>query len=183
MTVRRAPLVVGAVAMLAGVVLVVADGPVLSPGPSTLPFAFAVLVGGAVAVISLLVRSAEGPATEPLPHPGATANARIPGERVDQRLADTSWRETEARAELADRIERVAVATLARTEGIPPAAARDRLRDGTWTYDERAAALLSEGEDSLSVGDHVRALATSETPFQRRAERAVVELHDRAVDG
>lgn len=182
MTVRRLPLAVGVLAMLAGLVLVVSGGPARSPGPRTLPFAVAVLVGGAIAVISVLARSAEGPTTEPLPDPGTTANARIPGERVDERLAGVSWREGETRAELADRIERTAVATLGQTEGWTPAQARERLRDGTWTDDERAAALLSDGEDPPSVGDHVRALATGETPFQRRADRAVAELHGRVND-
>lgn len=183
MTVRRLPLAVGALAMLAGGVLAVTGEPTLSPGSRTLPFALAVLVGGTVAALSVLVRSTEGPETEPLPEPGSSANARIPGERVDQRLAGASWREGETRAALADRIERTAVTTLARTERWTPAEARERLRDGTWTDDERAAALLSDGDDPPSVGDHVRALATGESPFQRRADRAMAELHDRVDDG
>ncbi|SFR88083.1 hypothetical protein SAMN05216559_0443 [Halomicrobium zhouii] len=183
MRVHRLPLAVGVLATFAGLGLVVTGGPAPSPGPRTLPFAMAVLAGGAIAALSVLVRSAEGPTTEPLPDPGTTANARIPGERVDERLAGVSWREGETRAELADRIERAAVATLVRTEGWTPAEARERLRDGTWTDDERAAALLSDGEDQPSVSDHVRALATGETPFQRRADHAVAELHRRVVDG
>jgi len=182
-TVRRLPLAVGALALLAGGALGVTGGLDFSTGPPTLPFALAVLAGGAVALVSVLGRSAEGPTTEPMPDPGTNPKARIPGEQLDRRLADVSWREGETRTELADRIERAAVATLVRSEGWTPADARERLRDGTWTDDERAAALLSDGAAPPSVGDHVRALATGETPFQRRADRAVAALSDRVDDG
>lgn len=179
---RRLPLVAGILALGAGTALALDGGSTLPTVDGTLPFVVAVLVGGAVAVSGLLARTADGPSSEPLPEPGAAATARVPGGTVDRRLAALSGRDAEERAELEARIERAAVATLARTAECSPEVARDRLAEGTWTDDGRAAALFTDEERSPSLREHLRALATGETPVQRDAARAVAELSRRAGD-
>lgn len=182
MSLRRVPVVVGALSLAAGVVVAIAGAPSLPAWARTLPFVLAVVAGGVVAALGLLVRSAEGPETEPLPDPSEGANARVPGAAVDRTLAGVSWRESTERAALADRVERVAVATLTAETGCSPATAREQIADGSWTDDDRAAALLADGRSSPGLDDHLLALVTGETPFQRDAARAVAALRRVAGD-
>lgn len=182
MTVRRLPLAVGVVALLAGTAVAVGLAPPLPPVAESLLFVAVVLVGGLVAARAVLTRASEGPESDPLPAPNHTADARVPGEAIDRRPGRIAS-DADAREELRDRIEAVAVATVARTEGCSPADAREQLAAGTWTDDERAAAFFIEDPPSPTVAQRVRSLVRGESVAQRRAAHAIDELHDRRDEG
>lgn len=174
MTLRRGPLVIGVAALAAAVVLTLRDG--LTAGvPAALVVAVAVIAAGVLGVLDLLGRSTGGPTTESLN--GSDDDVEVPGTAIDRRL-ERAASDAEARTELCDRVETVAVGVLVRETGCPRETARDRLADGEWTDDELARALFDDGPAD-SVGDSLRALVTGRTRFERALDRAVAELEER----
>lgn len=178
MSVRRLPLAVGLLALLAGAAMVLGLLPTLPEEARSLPFVVVVLAGALLGAAATFTRAETGPRSEPLPAPERAADAGTPGAAIDRRLARIES-DDEARAALEERLEAIAVATITRTEGCSPTEARDRLADGTWTDDERAAAFFATDPPAPAIGDHLRSLATGVTPTRRRATHAIDELHER----
>lgn len=176
MTLRRRPLAVGLVALAAGFAIVL--GVVPSPSvAASVGFVAIVLVGALVGGAAVLGRAATGPSSDPLPAPGAGGTGRVPGDEVDRLLATIASAEAAESAAVADRLERIAVATIASERGCPPETARERLVDGTWTDDEAAAAFFATGPPSPTVRDRLRGIVRGESTRRRRAERAIDALY------
>lgn len=121
----------------------------------------------------------DGPPALPLPERRHVAS--VPGDEFD----DLLWRATSGdvaynardRTAVRERLERVAVAVLARTDGIGAETARERLEDGTWTDDLRAAAFFSTRVAiELSLAARLRAAIASNVAFRNRARDAIDEL-------
>lgn len=178
MRVRRLPLAVGVLALLAGTAVALGLAPPLPSAAESVLFVAVVLVGGLAAARAVLTRAGEGPESDPLPSPSRTVDAGIPGDAIDRGLGRIAS-DPDAREELRERIEAIAVATVARTEGCSPAVARERLAAGTWTDDERAAAFFIEDPPSPSMGQRVRSFVRGESVARRRAAHAIDELHER----
>lgn len=177
MTLRRLPLAVGVLALAAGVGLAIGVVPSPSVVLATGAFVVTVLVGAVVAGAALVDRATEGPRSEPLPDPGGGADADVPGDEVDRLLASIASDEATHGADLAERIEGVAVSTVARETDCSPETARERLAAGTWTDDERAAAFFATAAPAPSVRDRLRAVVRGESTRQRRAARAIDALY------
>lgn len=176
MTVRRLPLAVGVLALAAGIVL--ALGVVPSPSvPASLGFVAIVLVGAVLGGAAILGRAARGPTSDPLPAPGAGGTGRVPGDEVDRLLATIASIGAADSAAVVDRLERVAVATIAREAGCSPETARERLSEGTWTDDETAAAFFATGAPRPTVRERFRGVVRGESTRRRRAERAIDALY------
>ncbi|WP_255197384.1 DUF7269 family protein [Halorarius litoreus] len=182
-------LVVGAVAALGGLVVVFV--PTLGVG---LPLSYGAIlaVGGLALLVGLaLVRSrldtdrdtATLPAVESPPdHP-------VPGDEFDTALAAIAPRRDRAndaaRAEIRERLEAAALATLAR-EGHPREVALDMLDSGEWTDDPVAAAFFAtEPVDSTeaSFGERLRSSVSGSYSFTVQAKHAAHAIARRAGVG
>lgn len=182
MTVRRLPLAVGVLALVTGTAFALGLGPSLPAPAESILFVAVVLVGGLVAGVATLARVAEGPRSDPLPTPGASGRARVPGAVVDRRLAALGSADEQERGALRERIEAVAVATIARAEDCSPDEARRQLEAWTWTDDEHAAAYFSGDSPPRSIGERARSLVRGESAAQRTATRVIAALHRRAEE-
>lgn len=179
---RRWLATAGAVAVLLGVGVVIDPGLATAIGLATdrvvvLALAGLALLQGLVAVAGRLTgrrRTAAPPEVE------ARIPAAVPGTAFDERLADLPdhrvQRRDEERAAVRERLEGVAVDVLV-ARGLDEPTARRHLAAGTWTDDERAAALFVPAADrELSLGARMRDAFGSELAFARRARRAVAAI-------
>jgi hypothetical protein len=124
--------------------------------------------------------TAELPAVEAPPdHP-------VPGDEFDAALAAISPRRDRAndaaRAEIRERLEAAALATLSR-EGLPRDRARDLLDSGEWTDDPVAAAFFaveSTGGRDESFGDLLRSSVSGSNSFTVQAQHAAHAIARRA---
>ena len=165
-----------------GVVLgVVGIAALAAPGITTpLPTgdAFVILVGlvlilGAVAQVQRRRHTeldyAETPDAE------LSVELPTPGDDLDRRLGRlrlTRFNEAE-RHRIRERIGDVAAATIRRRERVSAEAARQALEEGSWTTDPFAAAFFTGRVPEAPTTDRVRELLDRESPFKRRAVRAV----------
>lgn len=175
---RRLLLAVGLALVGAGVAGTAAPGLV---GESV---ALATLVAGSFAAVALALAYATGEARSPGPGRATRPERRrprVPGQDAEALLAGVTAtgrvRGDDAREDVYDRLTAVAVDTLVARYDCTPAAARERLRDGSWTDDPVAAALFVEGVDpDWTARDRLRTLWTGEPPVRRRARHALAEL-------
>lgn len=174
-----------------GVTLVLVGGVgALAPGTLVVPdtVALVALVVGVVVAVSLAVafgvQDVRSPAIGRVERP-TVRRPRVPGRVADELLAGVTAtgrvRGEDAREAVYDRLTAVAVDTLVARYDCTPETARLRLREGSWTDDEVAAALFVEGVDpEWTVRDRLRTLWTGEPPVRRRARHALSELADLA---
>jgi len=174
---------------LGGVALVAVPG--LSLGVPTLLaalLALVVLLIAALVATSYLVNPERPAVSLPAPErrpryrrPGGEFRALVDSVGLAGRRAVDADDET-PRERLHAELNGLAVAVLVRTTGCQPAEARDRLDNGAWTDDDRAAAFFTDGlTPPLSVRERLPVPAT-DPPLVRRARHAVREL-GRAVEG
>ncbi|ELZ30494.1 hypothetical protein C475_00080 [Halosimplex carlsbadense 2-9-1] len=98
-----------------------------------------------------------------------------PGDDLDRRLGRlqlTRFNEGE-RHRIRDEISRVATETIRRRERGSAEAAERALDEGTWTDDPFAAAFLTGRVPQAPTTDRLRELFNRESPFKRRAVRAI----------
>lgn len=164
--IRRVPLALGVAALVAGLALGVAGlgGGVLTRGG----FAFAALAAGVVALLSLLVRSVDGPETTRLGPPPERPGVRRPGDDVDRKLAAADRGSRAARDDLRERAMAATVDAVARRFDCSREAARERVRAGEWTDDPAAAALFARADSGPSLRDRVRVILGGESTFRQR---------------
>lgn len=137
---------------------------------------YATVLVGLAAVAELIVRGLRSPARATLPRPASGDRVRTPGDDLDEQ-----WREGDV-TPLRRRARDAAAATLARRRGWARAEAEQRLREGAWTSDERAAAFLREDADAWSLPRWLLARVRDEPPERERAARATAALCRREGD-
>lgn len=172
----------GAAAALAGVAVAVepslAGGLVLQADRGVvLALAALALLQGLAAVAGRVAGSGRAAAPDDVE---SRFPATVPGDEFDALLADlpqlSVQRRDEERAAIRERLEALAVAVLI-GRGLDEATARRRLRDGTWTADERAATFFMPAADrELSLGRRMRDAVGSDLAFIRRARRTVAAI-------
>ncbi|WP_415380598.1 hypothetical protein [Halosimplex sp. TS25] len=172
---------------LLGVVGLVA---IAAPGITTpLPAGDGVVVAvGAVLLLGALGQIQRRRTTEPGYAETADAELAVdlptPGDDLDRRLdrlALTRFNEAE-RHRLREEVGEVAVATLQRRERCSAEEAERALSEGTWTDDPFAAAFFTGRAPEADATDRVRELLHRESPFKRRAIRAIGEI-ERLLEG
>lgn len=107
-----------------------------------------------------------------------------PGDDLDRRLNRlklTRFNEA-ARHRLRDDVGDVAVETIQRRERCSAEAAEESLSEGTWTDDPFAAAFFTGLAPRASASDRVRELLHADSPFKRRAVRAI-DAVERLLEG
>lgn len=143
------------------------------------------VMGFAVVLGTVSVRSVRGIDQATPPSPEGIPTGPRPGESLDRLLErGPTLRErlfTDHREEVREQLRETAVRTLMRTSNCTRAAALERIEQGTWTDDPEAAAYLgADGGTSRRWSDAVAALR-GESGFQRRARRtarAIVRLDE-----
>lgn len=175
---RRTLLAVGLCLLAAGFAGTVAPGLVVGDA-----VALVTLVAGSLVAVALAVGYArlDGRAAPERPTRPARRRPRVPGRAAEELLADVTAagrvRGDDAREDVYERLEAVAVDTLVARYDCTPEVAAGRLREGSWTDDPVAAALFVEGTDpDWTTRDRLRTLWTGEPPLRRRARRALSEL-------
>lgn len=171
--------VVGLVAAGLGVVMVVAPGLAADVGrgePVIVLVGLLAVVQGVRAAVDR--RRAEVSAAE-TGDPETPPELPTPGDDFDERLARVGTyhpRTTSERREIRDRLAEVAVAALTRRERCSAAAAREMLREGTWTDDPVAVAFFSErGRRTLPLREQLASIVQGRR-FDRDARRAVAAI-------
>lgn len=96
------------------------------------------------------------------------------------RVSRAEWEENDDRLLVRDRAEATAVTVLAATEGYSETEAEERVRDGSWTDDPRAAAFLGGATVPkpplwMRIVDWLHG-----DPYRRQARAAVAEIAERA---
>ena len=175
---RSVTATLGALLGIVGLVAIAVPG-LTAPLPTGDAF---VLVVGIVLILGAIgqiqrrrrteLRYAETPDAElavDLPTPGDDLDRRL------ERLRLTRFNGAQRRR-LRDEIGDVAVTTIERRERCSRAAAEDALDDGTWTDDPFAAAFFTGLAPEASPGARVREILHRESPFKRRAIRAIEAL-------
>lgn len=186
MTDRRLTVAVGVVAMAGGLAVLFVPGV-----GGVLPGLLAVVLTVGVGAVALWLA-----ASQLFESDGATVRLPTPESRPTYRPAGAAFAglldavtlagrrelgedgET-GRERLYERLHELAVAVLSRTDGWPPAAADERLADGSWTDDADAAAFFRE---SLTPPVSRRAYLPwrrTDLPVARRARRVVAALAER----
>lgn len=137
-----------------------------------------------------LARAARRGPDDGLPSPGARSEQdhETVAESIDRTLEPPAVRETDTDARrqsyhgyrAARRVRETAIAALTAREGIDEETAAERIRDGSWTDDPRAAAYL-EGTVPLPLRIRLRDWAHGERT-SRGLEAAIDEL-ERLADG
>lgn len=177
-------------AALGTVLGVVGLAAVAVPGIATpLPTGEAfVVVVGAVLVLGALGQAQRRRRTEleyaETPDAELAVDLPTPGDDVDRRLSRltlTRFNEAE-RYRLREEFGDVAAATIQRRERCSADEAERALREGTWTDDPFAAAFFTGSAPEASATERVRELLHRETPFKRRAVRAI-EAVERLLEG
>ena len=181
---RSVTAVLGALLGIIGLVAIAVPG-LTTPLPTGDAFVLlvgVVLVLGAVGQIqrrrTTELRYAETPDAElavDLPTPGDDLDRRL------DRLRLTRFNEAQ-RHRLRDELGDVAVTTIQRRERCSPAEATEALEAGTWTDDPFAAAFFTGLAPDVGASARVRELLHRESPFKRRAIRAI-EAIERLQEG
>lgn len=175
--VRLVPLVLGGIAIAVGAIATGLSGdPLPTKWLQDVAMLVATILIAGVAVVGLLVRSLETGDDRGLTDDGFGPDTRTPGDAVDERLADSGGHSAGTRADLRDRFESAAVASLVRERGWSPVQARERLESGAWTDDEEAAAFFAGEETDRSLREWLQALLSGESSFAKRAHRATAAL-------
>lgn len=171
--------VAGLAAASLGVVMVLAPGLAADVGrgrPVIVLVGLLAVVQGVRAAVER--RRAEVSAAE-TDDPETPPDLPAPGEDFDERLARVGTyhpRTTSERREIRDRLAEAAVAALTRRERCSEAAAREQLREGTWTDDSVAAAFFAErGRRTLPLREQLATILQGRR-FDRDARRAVAAI-------
>lgn len=172
---RSVTAVLGAVLGVVGLAAIAAPQ-ITTPLPTGESF---VLVVGAILVLGAVgqvqrrrhtdLEYAETPDAElavDLPTPGDDMDRRL------ERLSLTRFNEAE-RHGLREDVGDVVAATIRRHERCSAAEAERALDEGTWTDDPFAAAFFTGRAPEAPTTDRVRELLHRDSPFQRRAVRAI----------
>jgi uncharacterized repeat protein (TIGR01451 family) len=181
--VRRSLVAVGVAALAVAVAAAAAGsdgGGVLAP----------VVAAGAVVAAAWVAYGADGDALGPLPAVETPVASDPPGARLDVALGSLVGRgyvELTPRG-VRDALRRAATAVVAVREGLPSAAARARVDDGSWTDDVVAARFLASewALPDASFADRVRAAvgAGADRPVVVAARHAADAVAARAgIDG
>lgn len=172
---RAVAVAVGLIAVAAGFALTL--WPDLAPSADVATLFVVVawgiaIVGAAAAAVDRIGGDADAHTT--LPSASDRPAYDVPGDRLAAELADVSLAERDAadRDRVRERLRSTAVAAVVRAEDVDPETARERLRDGTWTDDESAAALFAADAEGRTPGG-------VEAAFRQRVERAASELASR----
>lgn len=171
---RPVPLALGLAALVGGLAL--AGAGLVGGFLADVGFALAALAAGVAALLSLLVRSVDGPESPALGSDPDRPGVRRPGDDVDRKLAVAEAGETLARDDLTERAEDVAVAVVARERDCSRDRARELLADGEWTEDDVAAALFRERRRRPTLTDRVRVFLGGDSTFGQRFDRTTREL-------
>lgn len=185
---------------LAGIVVVYLPGAGGVPTIATTLFLIGVTVAGLVLAVSQFLGSGSASFTLPEPErrpaypaPGASIADRLDSvgilghhavtEGVDESvLLDAIEERTLPREQLEATLRERAIGVLTRTTGCSRAEATERLADGSWTDDERAAAFFAgELAPALSWRHRVPGVPAPEPPFARRARHAIAALTEMAT--
>ncbi|WP_435335152.1 DUF7269 family protein [Haloarchaeobius sp. TZWWS8] len=112
------------------------------------------------------------------PDPEGSQELPTPGDEFDELLreAGRDRRARESRAAVSERLERAAVAAIARAEGCSTDEAIRRLDAGTWTDDPYAAAFFTGELRTDSLLSRLDLLGESRSQFHRWATHAAREI-------
>ncbi|WP_435360524.1 DUF7269 family protein [Haloarchaeobius sp. DFWS5] len=112
------------------------------------------------------------------PDPERSQELPTPGDDLDEllRAAGSSRRAAESRASVSERLEKVTVTTIARTQGCSLAEARRRIDTGEWTDDPYAAAFFTGSVEGASLLSRVDIRGTTRSQFHRWATHAAAEV-------
>lgn len=100
-------------------------------------------------------------------------------EHIDRYESQHGWRRQRTIRTVRDRLGTTVVDTVVDVDGVDRDTAVDRLSDGSWTDDDRAAALFAEpGAIQRSIDDRVADWAIGDS-FARRVEAVIDELRRR----
>lgn len=190
----------GLVLCLAGVVVVYLPGTGGFPSIATTLLLIGVTVTGLVLAVSEFVGSSSDSVDFPEPEcrpaypaPGASIADSLDSvgilghhavaESVDESvLLDALDERTLPREQLEATLRERAIEVLTRTTGCSRAEATDRLADGSWTDDERAAAFFAgELAPALSWRHRVPGVPSPDLPFARRAHHVIAALTEMAT--
>ncbi|MDS0280823.1 DUF58 domain-containing protein [Haloarcula onubensis] len=185
MTDRRV-VAVGLLASVGGVLLVAVPSLAAAAAPTVAAVALTVAVGlvaVGLAVRALLAR--EAPVD--LPAPERRPTYRSAGGAFAALLDDVGLAgrrrldedEETARERLRGVLETLAVDVLGRREGMTPETARERLADGAWTDDPKAAAFFADGYRPPVSRLAYLPWARPALPFARRGRHVVAALAER----
>jgi len=143
--------------------------------------AFVILIG-LVLILGAVVQAQRRRHTEieyaETPDAELSIELPTPGDDLDRRLDRlrlTRFNEAE-RHRIRDEIRDVAAETIRRRERGSPEAAERALDEGTWTADPFAAAFFTGRVPEAPTTDRLRELFDRESPFKRRAVRAIDAL-------
>ncbi|WP_459191889.1 DUF7269 family protein [Halosimplex sp. J119] len=168
----------GALLAVVGLVAIAVPS-VTTPLPASEGIVVAV---GAVLVLGALGQIQRRRTTEPeyaeTPDAELAVDLPTPGDGLDRRLdrlALTRFNEGQ-RHRLREEVGEVAVATIQRRERCSAEEAEQALREGTWTDDPFAAAFFTGRPPETSTTNRLRELLDRESPFKRRAIRAIGEI-------
>lgn len=185
---RKLYAVVGAGVFLLGLLTVLSpsvagaipiDGLVAFLGGPYILLATVGVIAFVVAVSVLVARSIEGIDESTPPDPEDVYRVPHPGHDFDEfvdgglRLRLSLFRDRHARVRA--RLQRTAMATLMRADGLDRTEAREAVATGAWTDDDLAASFLSE-RHTPDVGERLVAAVRGESPFQHGARRAAEAL-------
>ncbi|WP_436909151.1 DUF7269 family protein [Halosimplex marinum] len=175
---RSVTATVGALLGVVGIAALAAPG-ITAPLPTGEPF---VLLVGLVLILGAVAQVQRRRHTDPeyaeTPDAELAVELPTPGDDLDRRLGRlrlTRFNEAE-RHRVRDEIGDVAAETIRRRERCSEEAARRALDEGTWTDDPFAAAFFTGRVPEAPTTDRLRELFDRESPFKRRAVRAVDAL-------
>ncbi|WP_439025783.1 DUF7269 family protein [Haloarchaeobius sp. DT45] len=112
------------------------------------------------------------------PDPEQSQELPTPGDEFDELLreAGTDRRRLDSRERVSDRLERAAVATIARTQGCSLSEAKRRIDEGEWTDDPYAAAFFTGEMTGTSLLSRVDLLGSTQSQYHRWAVHAATEI-------
>ncbi|WP_435317739.1 DUF7269 family protein [Haloarchaeobius sp. TZWSO28] len=112
------------------------------------------------------------------PDPEQSQELPTPGDDFDELLhvASTDLRRIDSREQTTTRLERAAVATIARTQGCSQSEAKRRIEAGEWTDDPYAAAFFTGTLEGGSLFSRVDLLSGRQSRYHRWAVHAATEI-------
>jgi hypothetical protein len=180
---RSVTATVGALLGLVGIAALAAPG-ITAPLPTGEPF---VLLVGLVLLLGAVAQAQRRRHTDleyaETPDAELAVELPTPGDDFDRRLGRlrlTRFNEAE-RHRIREELGDVAAETIRRRERCSEEAARRALDEGTWTDDPFAASFFTGRVPEAPTTDRLRELFDRESPFKRRAVRAVDAL-ERLLD-
>lgn len=174
--------VVGVALALTGFTLVAVPGLASSLSLDEAVLVFVGLLGLVQGARSAIGRTRTSYEQAETPDPEASQDLPTPGDEFDEMLAEAGAdrREIETRETVRNRLERAAVATVARTEGCSEAEAKRRVDSGEWTDDPYARAFFTGSVEGASLFDRIDFREENKSQYHRWAVHAASEITRRS---